>query len=124
MDGGVMRIQSSGKRWRILVTAWLLSTSTFGCAARTDPGAQVPRGAAEPDVAAVYAAVISAEPRPQSGESIRVAPVTSRQSWGSYDCRPTAVTEGDIWRSAIDNYIAVSQTEASIPSTLPLPRSL
>jgi hypothetical protein len=120
-----MPIESHSNLWRILFTASLLSTSMFGCAVRTDQGApQVPRGAAEPDVAAVYAAVISAETRPQPGAPILVAPLTRRQSWRSYDCRPTTMTESDGWRSAIDNYIAVSQTEASIPSSLPLPRSL
>jgi hypothetical protein len=119
-----MPIESHTSLWRTLVTASLLSTSTFGCAVRTDQRDQVPRGAAQPDVAAVYAAVVSAETRPQPGAPILVAPVTHRQSWGSYDCRPATVTESDAWRSAIDNYIAVSQTEASIPSTLPLPRSL
>ena len=116
-----MPIESHSTLWRTLVTLSLLSTSTFGCAARTAP---VPRAAAEPDVAAVYAAVISAETRPQPGAPILVAPLTRRQSWRSYECRPTTMTESDAWRSAIDNYIAVSQTEASIPSTLPLPRSL
>jgi hypothetical protein len=120
-----MPIESRSNLWRILFTGSLLSISTFGCAVRTDQGApQVPRGAAEPDVAAVYAAVISAETRPQPGAPILVAPLTHRQSWSSYDCRPTTMTESDAWRSAIDNYIAVSETEVSIPSTLPLPRSL
>jgi hypothetical protein len=105
-----MHIESHTSLWRTLVTASLLSTSTFACAVRTDQWDQVPRGAAQPDVAAVYAAVISAETPPQPGAPIPVAPLTHRQSWGSFDCRPTAVTESDEWRSAIDNYIAVSQT--------------
>jgi hypothetical protein len=124
MDGGAVPIESHTSLWRALVTASLLSTSAFGCAVRTDQSDQVSRGAAEPDVAAVYATVISAETRPQPGAPILVAPVTLRQGRGSYDCRPTTVTESNAWRSAIDNYIAVSQTEATIPSTLPLPRSL
>jgi hypothetical protein len=116
-------IESHTSLWRALVTASLLSTSTFGCAVRTYQSDQVPRGAAEPDVAAVYAAVISAETPPQPGLPILVAPVTHRQWWDFYACRPTTVTESDAWRSAIDNYIAVSQTEATISSILPLPRS-
>jgi hypothetical protein len=119
-----MPIESHSNLWRTLVTASLLSISTFACAVRTDQRAPVPRGAAEPDVAAVYAAVISAETQPQPGAPILVAPLTRRQRWGPYDCRPTTMTESDAWRSAIDSYIAVSRTEASIPSTLPLSRSL
>jgi hypothetical protein len=118
-----MPIESHSNLWRTLLTASLVLTSTFGCAVRTDQPDQVPRGAAEPDAAAVYAAVISAETRPQSGAPILVAPVTHRH-WDTSGCRPTAVAESDAWRSAIDNYIAVSQTETTIPSTLPLPPSV
>jgi hypothetical protein len=70
----VMLIESYPSLWRALVTASLLST--IGCAVRMDPSDQVPRGAAEADVAAVYGAVISAETRPQPGAPILVAPLT------------------------------------------------
>lgn len=94
---------------------------TFGCAMRTDQSGQIPPGATEPDVAAVYAAVLSAETPLQPGAPILVAPLTHPPL--SSECRPTTLTESDAWRSAIDNYMAVRQTEAKIPSTLPVPRS-
>jgi hypothetical protein len=115
-----MFIECHASLWRALVMASFLST--LGCTVRTHPSGQVTRGAAEADVAAVYAAVISAETRPKPGAPTLVAPLTRPPL--SYDCRPTTQTESDAWRSAIDSYISVRYTEASIPSTLPLPRSL
>ena len=101
------------------VTASVLSIAMFGCAMRTH---QIPPVATEPDVAAVYAAIISAETPPQAGAPILVAPVTHPPLDSDY-CRPTTVTESDAWRSAIDDYVAVRHIEAKIPSTLPVPRS-
>jgi hypothetical protein len=108
-----------------LITGSLVLISTLACAARTAQRDQVPPDATQPDVAAVYAAVISAETPSRPGAPILVAPTTRPQWWDTYGCRPTTTSESDPWRSAIDNYIAVStpQTETSIPPILPLPRS-
>jgi hypothetical protein len=118
-NGRGMPIQSRTSLWPTLVSVSLLSAAMFGCAVRTDQSNQVPRGGSEPDVAAVYAAVISAETR---RAPILVAPLT-HPPLDSYQCRPTTVTESDAWRGAIDHYIAVRETEISIPSILPLPQS-
>lgn len=121
MNGCGLRIQSRPSVWPTLVSASLLSTAMFGCAVRTDQRDHGQQDTAQLEVASVYAAVISAEMRPQPGAPILVAPLTHPPLYD--DCRPTAVPASDVWRSAIDNYIAVRHVETSIPSTLPLPQS-
>jgi hypothetical protein len=73
----------------------------------------------EREAAAVYAQIIASETSPPDGKPILIAAQTYQRRAG--ECRPTTDAETHPWKSAIDNYVVVSQAKRVIPRVLPLP---
>ena len=80
---------------------------------------QAPTRTAERDAGEVYAAVIAAETPRQPGAPVLIAAATYRRP--VQECRPTADEEANPWRTAIDNYVAVSQLKGTVSRNLPMP---
>jgi hypothetical protein len=75
--------------------------------------------ASAPEAAAVYAQIISVEIPLPDAKPILIAAQAYRRRAG--ECLPTTDTDTHSWKSAVDNYVAVSQAKSVIPRVLPLP---